>query len=391
MGIRSCIFMLFAAAAAGAHAAPRFELEAVPGPAALPGYQVRTIDGFNDRGQILTTSMPDAFGVDSLNLYTPGTGLASIDPGPAMRIGYDLNERGQVAGVYDLVAHVFGPGAAGGPVPGLFGISSYAYAINDRGMVVGQRDGAGAYWYTPDAGVQYAPRFADRAIDVNDRDVVLLAADSPGQPYWLHDTANGTTTTLDFGERLGGRAWLNDTGDVAFQEVGDFGGATRVHLWRDGVLTGVGGVAGGLSDELLDFNDPGWLLGRSYVAGEDGEGTMAGFLNLPGQGTFALDALIDPASRAGWTTLLPFKLNDAGDIAGWGLYGGEQRLFVLKSVAAPVPEPGTLALLVVGIAAVGAVTCRRRAASNGSPASSSIHTAGSGTGANSRLTSTACG
>ena len=359
MGIRCCIFLL-CAAASGVHAAPRFELEALPGPAALPGYQLRTIDGFNDLGQILTTSMPDTFGVDSLSLYTPGSGLAAIDPGPAMRIGYDLNERGQVAGVYDLVAHVFGPGGTGGPVPGMFGISSYAYAINDRGMVVGQRDGAGAFWYTPEAGLRYAPRFADRAVDVNDRDVVLLAADAPGQPYWLYDTTNGATTTLDFGERLGGRAWLNDTGDVALQEVNDFGGAWRVHRWRDGALTDVSGVAGGLSDELLDFNDPGWLLGRSYVEGEDGQGTMAGFLNLPGEGTFALDALIDPASRAGWTTLLPFKLNDAGDIAGWGLYGGEQRLFVLRSVAAPVPEPGAIALFAFGAVVVGAAARGRR-------------------------------
>jgi hypothetical protein len=79
---------------------------------------------------------------------------------------------------------------------------------------------------------------------------------------------------------------------------------------------------------------------------------MAGFLNLPGEGTFALDALIDPASRAGWSTLLPFKLNDAGDIAGWGVHEGEQRLFVLNAIATPVPEPASMLLVMVGAAAL---------------------------------------
>lgn len=353
---RWAVALLAVLSGAGAHAAPRFSLEAVPGPAALPGYSLYTIDGFNDRGQILTTSRDDA-GFGSLNLYTPGAGLVSIDPGPALRIGYDLNEQGQVAGLYDGVAHVFGVGGTGGPVPGLFGFSSYAYAINDRGMVVGQRDGAGPYWYTPEQGVTVIPVPGGLAVDVNDRDQVLVAGGAPGQPYWLHDTRTGSTNELDFGVRLDGRAWLNDVGDMAFQEVGEFGSWERVHLWRDGALTELAGVAGGASDILLDFNDPGWLLGRSYIPGEDGEGTMAGFLNLPGEGTFALDALIDPASRAGWSSLLPFKLNDAGDIAGWGTYGGEQRLFVLNAMATPVPEPASVLLLIAG-AAVLAVRVR---------------------------------
>ncbi|CAN7261853.1 PEP-CTERM sorting domain-containing protein [Rhizobacter sp. LjRoot28] len=338
-------------AAAGAQAAPRFTLEALRGPAALPGYSLYTVDGFNDRGQILTMSRNEV-GFGSLNLYTPGSGLVSIDPGPALRIGYDLNEQGQVAGVYDGLAHVFGASGTGGPVPGLFGFSSYAYAVNDHGMVVGQRDGAGPYWYTPEQGVNYIPVPGGLAVDVNERDMVLVAAGIPGQPYWLHDTRTGSTTELALDARLDGRAWLNDVGDIAFQEVGEFGSWERVHVWRDGALTDVGGVNGGQGHTLLDFNDPGWVLGRSYLPGEDGQGTMAGFLNLPGEGTFALDALIDPASRAGWSTLLPFKLNDAGDIAGWGVHEGEQRLFVLNAIATPVPEPASMLLVMVGAAAL---------------------------------------
>ncbi|MGE5866274.1 MAG: PEP-CTERM sorting domain-containing protein [Rhizobacter sp.] len=338
-------------AAAGAQAVPRFTLEALPGPAALAGHTLYTIDGFNDRGQLLTTSREET-GFGSLNLYTPGSGLVSIDPGPDLRIGYDLNERGQVAGLYAGIAHVFSADGTGGPVPGLFGFSSYAYALNDRGMVVGQRDGAGAYWYTAEQGVNVIPVPDGLAVDVNDRDVVLVAGGAPGQSHWLHDTRSGLTTELALDARLDARAWLNDTGDIAFQEVGDFGSSERVHVWRDGVLTDVGGVAGGQGHTLLDFNDPGWLLGRSYIPGEGGRGRMAGFLNVPGEGTFALDALIDPESRAGWSTLLPFKLNDSGDIAGWGLLGGEQRLFVLNAIAAPVPEPAAWLLLACGVAAV---------------------------------------
>lgn len=351
-------------ALAPAAAAPRYVLDAQPGPAAPAGRWIYGIAGFNDAQQILTTSFPVDPGPMSVHLYTPGAGLQPLHPDDGrLHEAWDLNERGEAAGLSDLAAYVFRAGGAGSPVPGVAPTSSYAYAINDRGMVVGHLDVAGPYWHVPGEGTHVVDLpLARAAVDVNDRDVVLVSGDAPGMPFWLHDTRDGATTRLDFDRRFGPRAWLNDAGDIAFQEVGPFGLEARVALWRDGVLTDIAGLAGATYDRLLDLNDGGLLLGDSYFGGDDELGPRRGFLHVPGEGTFAVAALVDPASLAGWTDLHPFKLNDAGDIAGWGVFEGRDRLFVLQAVATPVPEPGAALLLALGVGGVAGVAraARRR-------------------------------
>ena len=71
-----------------------------------------------------------------------------------------------------------------------------------------------------------------------------------------------------------------------------------------------------------------------------------------------LASVLLPGTAAGWSNLYLVDVNDSGQIAGWGQFGGEARAFLL-SPAAPVPEPAGLLTMALG-AAVLAGAVRRR-------------------------------
>ena len=66
-----------------------------------------------------------------------------------------------------------------------------------------------------------------------------------------------------------------------------------------------------------------------------------------------LNTLIDPLS--GWELVTAWGINDAGQITGYGLIGGETHAFLLT----PVPEPATLVLIGFGAAALAIRRIRR--------------------------------
>jgi len=65
-----------------------------------------------------------------------------------------------------------------------------------------------------------------------------------------------------------------------------------------------------------------------------------------------------PGTAAGWTNMYLVDVNDSGQIAGWGQFGGEARAFLL-SPAAPVPEPAGLLTMALGAALVAGAVRRR--------------------------------
>ena len=166
---------------------------------------------------------------------------------------------------------------------------------------------------------------------------------------WIHDVRSGTLTPVDIhpGEGVG-KAMLNDRLEAAVETV--HGDEHRALLYRDGRVTEVAGVQGSTANILNDFNNMGWVLGSSVVdAG--GRTQYESFLDVPGEGSFALRSLIDPANLAGWSDIGATWLNDRGDIAGAGLHEGTLRLFVLTNAQVPmVPEPATAWLALTGLA-----------------------------------------
>ena len=100
--------------------------------------------------------------------------------------------------------------------------------------------------------------------------------------------------------------------------------------------------------------DTGWVVGRAIHEGAVPADDVV-FLCTPE------DGMQDLATLSGWRHLSPQVINDRGDIAGLGRCGNGSRMFVLSSVAAPVPEAGPALLTAPGRFGVVAGARRRQA------------------------------
>jgi hypothetical protein len=114
---------------------------------------------------------------------------------------------------------------------------------------------------------------------------------------------------------------------------------------------------------LLDFraserlNELGWTVGSAAVGD-----SQHGFLYRGGR-SYDLNSLLSAEDAGRWVLTLGVDVNDKGQIIGNGLFNGKAMPFL----AAPVPEPGTYALMLCGLGVVGWWARQRRAAA-GTPA-----------------------
>jgi probable HAF family extracellular repeat protein len=143
----------------------------------------------------------------------------------------------------------------------------------------------------------------------------------------------------------GGRAEaLNSAGDIVGSS-NDGSGWWKATLWVGGVPYNLGSL-GGDGSYAYDINDSGQVVGYSYKA--DGDGTAFVWTN----GIMRdLNDLLAPGS--GWTLYGANAINNGGQIAGYGAYGGATHGYLLTPTNA-VPAPGAmlLGMLGVGLAAV---------------------------------------
>lgn len=102
------------------------------------------------------------------------------------------------------------------------------------------------------------------------------------------------------------------------------------------------GTLGGTYSNAQGINVSGHVTGSSTG---NGDIDLYAFLYTPQNGMVNLNSLIDPQS--GWELSTGSAINDAGQITGLGLIGGEHRAFLLT----PVPEPISPALFVFVAAA----------------------------------------
>jgi hypothetical protein len=108
-------------------------------------------------------------------------------------------------------------------------------------------------------------------------------------------------------------------------------------------LHDLGTLEGDFSSVGVAINDVGAVTGQS--------GNRA-FLYTSGGSMVELNSLIDPL--LGWTLQTGDGINDASQINGFGLIGGEQHAFLLT----PVPEPAGVILASLGLLSLLAF-CRR--------------------------------
>lgn len=277
--------------------------------------------GTNSNGDIVGYS-EDEYGNVRAFLYNGGTMKDLGTHGGSYAEAYAVNASGQVVGYAsttdDWEEHAFrweddtmtDLGTLGGSV-------SVAYGINDDGTVVGysydENSNRQAFIYEgdtmtalPDLGGDYSV-----ATSINNSGLVTGYSSLPSSPTVIH-------------------AFLGDSNGMT--DLGTLGGSISYGQY---------------------VNYYGHVVGRSLNASS----LYRAFL-WDGQNMVDLNSLIDPT--LGWNLTSADAINRHGWIVGTGTINGETHAFRLEWMA---PEPGTWALMLVGLVGGAFWQWRRRAAS----------------------------
>jgi probable HAF family extracellular repeat protein len=312
--------------------------------------------------------------------------------------GYKINDNGMVAGfsMTPQGARGFAWTREGGMVD--VGVlrndpSSFSIALNNSGRVVGY-SGSGAvrtgFAWTVTGGITdlgtYGSDSMSLALDTNDGGQIVGVSghDAGTKRAFLYHSMTGM---IDLGP-VPGRTTsfargINGAGNV----VGHSSGSTALaFVWRPGVgMTALQVLAAGATSEAYEISEAGKIVGlaadsagtnhavvwagpssspvRLDLGLSGHEGTAAFDVNELGQavgyglfggqeralyfdpvlGARRLDTMLGSAA-AGWTLNRAQGINENGEIVGYGVFNGQTRAFV----ASPVPEPGTLLVILAG-------------------------------------------
>jgi probable HAF family extracellular repeat protein len=174
--------------------------------------------------------------------------------------------------------------------------TSSAYGVNDRGQVVGQRDG--------------------RAFLCQNGETLDLGT-LPG----------------DSASRARG---INASGQVIGESIAA-DGASRAILWRAGAMVAVGTLPGDVTSRARGINAAAQVVGDSVAA--DGASRAFHWKN----GAMS-DLNTSVPTGSGWVLTAASAINDMGQISGTGLYNGGTRAFLLTPVKRAPAAPTTLIL-----------------------------------------------
>ncbi len=216
----------------------------------------------------------------------------------------------------------------------LGGANSYATAINDAGQIVGRSetsDGtAHAFLYAAGAMTDLGP---GAATGINTAGQIVINSSGFISVY-----TNGAVQALPelpcpSGESQSGAAYaINDSGEV----VGDTVCSSGWPLWSDRAMSVAGGQAtdiepGTVYSAALAINASGHILGQA-LSFCDGGACESDYTSLDGA-LIPLGYLTPVGS--GWEWMSGAAINDAGQIAGFGINANGFRAFLMT----PTPSP----------------------------------------------------
>ncbi len=178
----------------------------------------------------------------------------------------------------------------------------------------------------------------------SNRMVVGYAMMSNGteQPIMSTNALMGSTSMMTMGMggmgASGGQLWfVNDLGNPAGQAQMPGGNYHAFMTTSGGMMGGMTvdlGTLGGTNSIAYCLNNAGTAVGMSEMA----DGMPHAFMATVGMGgtvqTLDLNTLVP--TNSGWMLMEARGINAAGQIIGWGMYGGMTNAFLLTPTAAPV-------------------------------------------------------
>ena len=340
-------------------------LPAMPGASSVPW-----VEGMNIGGAVAGRS---DVGSDVLaTVWAPGMPARDVGGLPANQrwaMALDINDLGTVVGYGasgDTATHAFRWSFIGAVMEdlsaGIGGVNSHAFAINKPGQVVGSAHLSSglvaAMWQSDGSFVnlgQYAGASGSIAMsgatDISDSGYVVASTHyfGGGDQAWRWSAQQGQVALPNLpgaGERYSPNA-VNEHGWAVGQ------------TWLGGSSSDVRALMWNAAGEVIALQDNGFSF--SAALGINSAGTVVGRgLRSDGARAFIWTAdsgMVDAASLV--VNLGSFRLgeasaiNELGQIAGWGYdtATGMAQAYLLTPTV--VPEPATLAMLCVGLVALG--------------------------------------
>ncbi len=190
------------------------------------------------------------------------------------------------------------------------------------------------------------------AIGINDSGQVTgYSRNANAEDYFEHafiTSPNGQMTALLPGTTSSKGLGINDAGQVTGGVLvnGDY------HLF----ITSPGGPMtdlGKLDSSVLSSSKFGINASGQVVGSTSGHGFVTDNGVIQDLNTLLV------ATATGWDIEIAYDINDAGQIAGWGVHNGLTRAFLLTPVAVPVPA--AVWMMGSGLLGLLGVNARRRA------------------------------
>ena len=337
----------------------------------------------NENGQVVGYS-EDSGANGHAFIWTRETGMTDLGwlPGGGYASATGVNDAGhavgfgdQGSGIWPNYAFKWTPNEGMNTLPNASAWQSSAFAINNSEQIVGYRKSTGgerpnhAYLWEADgtyrdlgtysgAGV-YAYSYA---YDINDHGQIVGTASWGDYTLVTHAAMwNAAGAVTDLGVLPGGEMSeayaVNEGGQVVGYSFTQVDGAARAFLLQPGIGMLNLGVLLGYTDSVAhDVNSQTCAVGWSYKTVDQKRVYRASLWN-PGGGLIDLNETIDPG--LGWTISRANAINERGWIVGSALNSAGQERAVLLT---PVPEPSSVAALILGMLG-GSVCCikRRRA------------------------------
>ena len=272
--------------------------------------------GINGSGEVTGFSYTTGNVAQHAFLYSGGgmTDLGTL--GGTYSAGYGINDSGEMAGYAyttgNAATHAFLYSGGGMTDLGtLGGTNSFGYGINDSGEVTGNA-------YTTGNAAEHAFLYSGGGMT----DLGTL----------------GGTTSAGYG--------INGSGEVTGFSYTTGNVAQHAFLYSGGGMTDLG-TLGGANSFGWGVNGIGEVAGMAYNAGN----AQRAFLYDSGM-MYDLNTLVT-AGLGGVSLYEARGINDAGQIVAYGCGTTSCQAYLLDPVVSSAPEPGTLALLGVGLTGAG--------------------------------------